>query len=122
MLVITDSAAEQFKASAAALGDETLALRISARKSTHGDMAYNMGFDTPKETDTACEISGIQVILDSDSVENTKDMIIDFGEFEGKEQFVFLNPNDVEESCETSPGGCDPEGNSTCKSCLDEQD
>ena len=120
MFVITDSAAEQFKASAAALGDESLTLRISAKKSSPGNMAYNMGFDSPKGNDTTCEISGIKVILDPDSVENTKDMVIDFREFEGQEQFVFLNPNDSQESCETSPDGCDPDGNPTCKSCMDE--
>jgi iron-sulfur cluster assembly accessory protein len=122
MFVITDSAAEQFKTSAAALGDETLSLRISAKK-TSGGMVYNMGFDTPKESDTTCEICGISVALDPDSAENTKGMVIDFREFEGAEQFVFLNPNDSkEEGCETSPDGCDPDGNPTCKSCMDEQD
>lgn len=121
MFVITDSAAEQFKASAAALGDENLSLRISAIKSS-GGMVYNMGFDTPQDSDTTCEISGINITLDPDSAENTKGMLIDFREFEGTEQFVFLNPNDTQDSCETSPGGCDPDGNPTCKSCLDEQD
>jgi iron-sulfur cluster assembly protein len=122
MFVITDSAAEQFNASAAALGDENLSLRISAKKSSPGGMAYNMGFDVPREKDTICEISGIKVILDPDSAENTKGMVLDFREFEGTAQFVFLNPNDTKESCETSPDGCDPDGNPTCKSCMDEAD
>lgn len=122
MFVITDSAAEQFKASAAALGDDNLSLRISAKKTSPSGMAYNMGFDTPRENDTTCEISGIKVTLDPDSAENAKGMVIDFRDFEGTEQFVFLNPNDSKESCETSPDGCDPDGNPTCKSCTDEQD
>ncbi len=122
MFVITDSAAEQFKASAVAVGDKSLSLRISARKSTPGEMTYNMGFDSPREDDTSCEISGIKVILDPESVQNTKDMVIDFRDFEGAEQFVFVNPNDSKDSCETSPDGCDPDGNPSCKSCTEEQD
>jgi len=122
MFVITDSAAAQFKASASALGDDSLVLRISAKKSTPGKIAYNMGFDTPREHDTTCEIAGIKVTLDPDSVENTKNMVVDFREFEGMAQFVFLNPNDTQDGCETSPDGCDPDGNPTCRSCTGEQD
>jgi iron-sulfur cluster assembly accessory protein len=120
MFVITDSAAEQFKASAVATGDDSLSLRISARKSIPSGMQYNMGFDNPREDDTAFEISGIKFILDPESVENTNDMLVDFRDFEGAEQFVFLNPNDEKDSCDTSPDGCDPDGNPTCKSCTDE--
>ncbi|NQU65893.1 MAG: hypothetical protein HQ517_16655 [SAR324 cluster bacterium] len=120
MFVITDSAAEQFEASAAEVGDDTVSLRISAMKSALGIMQYNMGFDNPREEDTACEISGIKFILDPESVKNTKDMLIDFLDFEGQEQFVFMNPNDKKDNCETSPDGCDPEGSPTCKSCIGE--
>lgn len=122
MFVITDSAVAQFKASAATMGDDKLSLRISARKSTPLGMAYNMGFDSPGESDISCEISGVKIILDPESAENTKGMAIDFREFEGVEQFVFLNPNDSKESCETSPDGCDPEGNPSCRSCSETQD
>ncbi|MBT3225359.1 MAG: hypothetical protein HN580_21940 [Deltaproteobacteria bacterium] len=118
MFVITERAAEQFKNSADAVGDDTVSLRISARISVPGGMKYNMGFDHQKEDDTACEISGIKFLLDPESVKNTKDMLVDFRDFEGAEQFVFLNPNDKKENCETSPDGCDPDGNPTCKTCT----
>ena len=113
MFAITDSAAEQFKTSAVAVGDDGLSLRISARKSIPGGMKYNMGFDSPREDDTAFEISGIKFILDQESVENTNEMLVDFRDFEGTEQFVFLNPNDKKDSSETSPDGCDPDSDST---------
>jgi iron-sulfur cluster assembly accessory protein len=122
MFVITDSAAAQFKTAAADIGDEKLSLRISARKSNPAGMAYNMGFDAQGESDVLCEISGIKVILDPETAESTEGMVIDFREFEGVEQFIFLNPNDSKESCETSPDGCDPDGNSTCRSCSETQD
>jgi iron-sulfur cluster assembly accessory protein len=120
MFAITDKAAEQFKASAVSVGDDDLSLRLSARKSVPDGMQYNMGFDKLREDDTAFEISGIKFILDPDSVTNTEDMLVDFREFEGTEQFVFVNPNDEKESCDTAPGGCDPDGNPTCKSCTEE--
>jgi iron-sulfur cluster assembly protein len=122
MFEITDSAAKQLQASANEIGDNSLSLRIAARKSPLGaEMQYNLGFDNPRENDEVLKINGISVIVDPDSVENVKAMIIDFREFEGMEQFVFINPNDKKDGCETSPDGCDPEGNPSCKSCKDEE-
>jgi iron-sulfur cluster assembly protein len=121
MFEITDSAAKQFIASANTIGDKNLSLRVSARKSALGaKMDYNLGFDNPNDDDEKLKINGIEVIVDPDSINNIKSMIIDFREFEGVDQFVFINPNDKKDACESSPGGCDPEGNSTCKSCMDE--
>jgi iron-sulfur cluster assembly protein len=122
MFEITDSAAKQFQASANSIGDSNLSLRVSAWKSPMGaGMEYNLGFDSTREGDKSFSVNGLKVVVDRDSVENVKAMIIDFREFEGQEQFVFFNPNDKKDSCETSPSGCDPEGNSTCKSCKDEE-
>ena len=121
MFEITDSAAKQFKMSATSIADGSLSLRITAKKSAVSGMTYNMGFDKPAEGDQTCAINGLNIIVDAHSVENVKDMIIDFRDFEGKEQFVFFNPNDEKESCETSSSGCDPEGNPSCKSCKDEE-
>ena len=120
MFEITDSAANQFKMSVTSIGDDSLSLRIAAKKSSTSGMIYNMGFDSPKEGDQTYTINGVKVIVDESSVDNVKEMIIDFRDFEGQEQFVFVNPNDKKESCETSPSGCDPEGNPSCKSCMDE--
>jgi len=121
MFEITDSAAKQFQASAKSIGDDSLSLRVTARKSpANTEMQYNLGFDNPKVDDESMDINGISVIVDPESVENVKAMIIDFREYEGIEQFVFINPNDKKDACETSPNGCDPEGNPSCKSCMDE--
>jgi len=122
MFEITDSAAKQFQASANSIGDNNLSLRVSARKSgLNAEMQYNLGFDNIKDGDESFSVNGVNVIVDPDSQENVKAMIIDFREFEGQEQFVFINPNDKKDSCETSPSGCDPEGNVTCKSCMEEE-
>lgn len=123
MFEITDSAAKQFLESAKSVGDDNLSLRISAKKSPVSGMTYNMGFDSPKEGDETCTINGVKVIVDQASVENVKNMIIDFRDYEEQEQFIFVNPNDKKDSCDSSPsGGCDPEGNPSCSSCKDEED
>lgn len=121
MFEITDSAAKQFLASAKTVGDDSLSLRIAAKKSpSQAEMIYQMGFDHPKDDDASYDINGIKVVVDPLSVDNVKAMIIDFCEFEGQEQFVFINPNDKKNGCETSPSGCDPEGNTSCKSCQED--
>ncbi len=78
-----------------------------------------MGFDKPKADDVSCKINGIDVIVDPGSVKLVETMIIDFREFEGQEQFIFINPNDKKENCETSPSGCDPDENHSCRSCKE---
>ncbi len=120
MFEITDIAAEQFIAAAESIGDGNLSLRISARKSPQQGILYNMGFDNPKDNDIVCSVNGVEIIVDNESVENVRAMIIDFREFEGQQQFVFINPNDIKENCETSPSGCDPVGNASCKACKEE--
>ncbi len=120
MFEITDSAAQQFKMSVTSTDDDSLLLRITAKKSSTSGMIYNMGFDQPKEGDQTCTINDVDIIVDAETVDNVKEMIIDFRDFEGQEQFVFVNPNDKTDSCDTSPSGCDPDGNPSCKSCMDE--
>ena len=120
MFEITDSAAKQFQASVKEIGDDSLSLRITAKKSSVTGMVYNMGFDKPKDEDVTFSSKGVDVIVGPTSVENVESMIIDFREFEGQEQFVFFNPNDQKDSCESSPSGCDPEGNPSCTSCKED--
>jgi iron-sulfur cluster assembly protein len=120
MFEITDSAAKQFQAAAKTIDDDSLSLRVTARKSEKSGMVYNMGFDKPKNDDISRLINGIEVLIDPESSENVEKMIIDFRNFEGQEQFVFVNPNDSKDSCETSPSGCDPDGNPSCRSCMED--
>jgi len=96
MFVITDSAAQQFRASAKAIDDQHLSLRISAKKNADGEVVYNMGFDTLKDDDIKFSINDLEVIVDPESSLNVVAMVIDFREFDGQQQFVFLNPSDEE--------------------------
>ena len=96
MFEISNRAAEQLKLSLEQLKDDELALRISARRTPAGEVDYKVGFDDPLDSDTAVTINGINVVIDEDSQKIVEGMVIDFTNFEGQEQFVFLNPNDTQ--------------------------
>lgn len=107
MFSITEKAAAKFIESKQQIGEDGLMLRLSARRHPDHGIVYNMGFDRPNHGEEPLEVTGIQVLCDPDTQENTKEMVIDFGEHEGVEQFLFLNPNDVQgdpETCGTAPG------------------
>jgi len=94
MFEISDLAADQIKLSEQQLDEEDLRLRISARMTEDNKISYRMGFDHFYDIDTKLEINGIKVVFDADSENLIKGMLIDFQELDGKEQIVFLNPND----------------------------
>jgi iron-sulfur cluster assembly accessory protein len=119
MFNITDSAAKQFQASIKEVGDNSLSLRISAKKSPDSAIVYNMGFDKPSDEDVKFTVKGVDMIINPISVENVKSMTIDFRDFEGQKQFVFMNPNDQNSSC-GSHSGCDSDGNSSCGCCSED--
>jgi len=106
MFLITDKAIRQFKLSLEATGDTTLSLRISARRSEQG-IVYKMGFDKAQKNDFTFGIDELSVIVDPESILNVQAMVVDFRLFEGQEQFVFINPEDVKEDCKSSYG-CNP--------------
>ena len=112
MFMITEKAAEKFQESLSQIGDTGLFLRVAARYHSEQGMVYNMGFDRPQQEDITYQISGLEVCLDAETDTNITGMMIDFGEHEGVEQFIFLNPQDAEknnpDTCGTTKGsaGC----------------
>lgn len=117
---ISDRAAREMLKSLEAIRDKDLALRLTARKDAQGTMDYNMGFDRPKDEDISESINGVAVLVDTETGENVKKMIIDFRSFEGQEQFVFINPNDKGNSRDSKSGSPsrDPDGSEACSGCL----
>lgn len=72
-------------------------LRISLNVDDNGKFNYLMGFDQSKEEDLQLKITGIDILIDPNSMINLKNAKLDFVEIEGKEkQFIFINPNDPE--------------------------
>ena len=94
MFEISDLAATQIKLSEEQLGEENLRLRISARITDERKISYKMGFDDFYDSDIKLDINGIKIILDQESEKLVKGMLIDYRKLDGKEQIVFVNPND----------------------------
>ncbi|OGG94091.1 MAG: hypothetical protein A2527_09585 [Candidatus Lambdaproteobacteria bacterium RIFOXYD2_FULL_50_16] len=114
MFVITQRAAEQFLAALQEMPEEGLALRIFARRAEKG-MAYNMGFDKAQAGDLEYQISGINVVVDPETDHNVTDMMIDFGQLDGAEQFIFANPQDQDpETCGSTAGSSSCGSGCTC--------
>ncbi|MDT8447717.1 MAG: iron-sulfur cluster biosynthesis family protein [bacterium] len=108
MFTITEKAAAKFNESLQQIGEEGLILRLSARRHPDHGIVYNMGFDRLNIEEETLEVAGIKVCCDEESQSNTNGMVIDFGEHEGIEQFIFMNPNDGDqadpESCGSTAG------------------
>ena len=95
MIKVTNEAAKQIQLSAQQGKTENLPLRIAATKNEDGSFHYGIGFDENKEGDIAVTSEGIKIIVSTLSADLLKDTTLDFVELEpGKNQFIFMNPND----------------------------
>ncbi|MDH5387490.1 MAG: hypothetical protein OEY06_03455 [Gammaproteobacteria bacterium] len=95
MIKVTNEAAKQIQLSAQQGKTENLPLRIAATKNEDGSFHYGIGFDENKEGDIAVTSEGIKIIVSALSADLLKDTTLDFVELEpGKNQFIFMNPND----------------------------
>lgn len=104
MITVTERAADRVRHSADLNEGHGLALRIQVRRRPDGGLAYQMGFDTPTESDHTTVSAGVTVVVDPQSVPLADGLVLDYEERpdhpDGGE-FVFLNPHDV-------PGGDNP--------------
>ena len=97
MIEITPAAAAQILLSIKEGETDGLVLRIAATRNEDNSIHYAMGFDEPKESDTAYTVEGVNIIISALSNDLLKDTRLDFVELEpGQHQFIFLNPNDPE--------------------------
>lgn len=97
MIKVTPAAAEQIRLSATQGNTEGMPLRIAASKNDDNSIHYGMGFDESKDEDITVSVENIEIIISPFSAEILKDTTLDFVELEqGKQQFIFLNPNDPE--------------------------
>ena len=95
MIKVTNEAAKQIQLSAQQGKTENLPLRIAATKNEDGSLHYGIGFDENKEGDITLMSEGIKIIVSALSADLLKDTTLDFVELEpGKNQFIFMNPND----------------------------
>ncbi len=98
MITVTPEAARQIRFSATKSEAEGMALRLAARRGSHLEVQYQMGFDEPQGEDLICESEGIQILADEESAPLLSGLVLDFGWMDDMMQFIFLNPNDTAQS------------------------
>ena len=95
MIKVSDAAFKQIKVSLEQMGDTELPLRIAIKVKENGSFHYNMGFDSSvTEGDKTFDEKGITFVVDAASLPLIGGMEIDFVEIDGKQEIIFLNPND----------------------------
>ncbi len=96
MITITAKAAEKIRESARQSEAENMLLRIAVTDNSDGSFHYAVGFDeTKNETDVCVKSEELELVYSADQSDKLKNMVIDYVELEpGKENFIFLNPND----------------------------
>ncbi len=95
MIKVTETAAKQIAISVEQMGGDTLPLRVAIKVNQDGSFHYNMGFDdNSRDGDTAFEEKNIKFVVDVATLPLVGGMTMDYVDIEGKQEIVFLNPND----------------------------
>jgi len=96
MITITAKATEKIRESAKQSEAENMLLRIAVTDNSDGSFHYAVGFDESKnETDIRVKSEGLELVYSAAQSDKLQNMVIDYVELEpGKENFIFLNPND----------------------------
>ncbi len=95
MIKISDNAAKQVMISLEQMGADVLPLRVAIKVQEDGSFHYNMGFDDNKhEGDKTFVEKEISFVVDAATLPLIGGMTMDYVEIEGKQEIVFLNPND----------------------------
>ncbi len=95
MIKISDAAAKQVAISLEQMGSDPLPLRIAIKVMPDGSFHYNMGFDDHTHPgDKTFTEKGIELVVDAASIPLLTGMTMDFVEIDGKNEIIFLNPND----------------------------
>lgn len=94
MFKVSAEAAAQIKVSLQKM-EKPMPLRVAVEKAKDGDFHYQMGFDdSTKFGDTTFVSEQVELVADAASAPLVAGMLIDFIDFEGTMEFVFMNPND----------------------------
>ncbi len=94
MFKVSESAAKQVAISLDQM-EEAIPLRIAIKVQEDGSFHYNMGFDDHHHgSDINFDEKDIKFVIDAGSVPLVSGMTMDYVEIEGKQEIVFLNPND----------------------------
>ncbi len=96
MIKLTADAAKQILISAEQNDNSSMPLRIAIKEQDDGSFHYAMGFDEQRlPGDVFVNIEKINMVISDRSKVLAEGMTIDYVELEpGKQEFIFLNPND----------------------------
>lgn len=95
MIKVSDTAVKQISISLEPMGEKKPPLRIAIKVQEDGSFHYNMGFDDNfHEGDKVFEEKNIKFVVDTATLPLVGGMTMDYVEIEGKQEIVFLNPND----------------------------
>jgi iron-sulfur cluster assembly accessory protein len=72
-----------------------MALRIAVTRMEDGSFHYALGFDdTSREGDNTFSSEGIDIVVAPQSLPMLDGTVIDYVEIDGKNEIIFVNPND----------------------------
>jgi iron-sulfur cluster assembly accessory protein len=96
MIKLTDAALKQILLSAEQGEMQATPLRIAIKEQDDGSFHYAMGFDEQRlPGDIFVNIEDVSLVVSETSKDLAEGMTIDYVELEaGKQEFIFLNPND----------------------------
>jgi iron-sulfur cluster assembly protein len=98
MITVTPAAAEHIRNSARQGGAEGLPLRVAVTRMQNGAFHYAMGFDDNRhEGDKSWQSEGIEIVVAPPSQPLLTGTVIDYVEMEGKQEIIFINPNDPDQ-------------------------
>jgi len=93
MITVTETANDQIEISRSEANLPDLPLRIEIQVQKDGSFHYIMGFDDNINAGDS-KVEGSNIIYNEASKPLIEGMTLDFVELDGKNQFIFLNPND----------------------------
>jgi iron-sulfur cluster assembly accessory protein len=95
MISVTPAAAQQIRESARQGNMQGMALRIAVTRMEDGSFHYALGFDdTSREGDNTFSSEGIDIVVAPQSLPMLDGTVIDYVEIDGKNEIIFVNPND----------------------------
>ena len=95
LLTVTAAAAEEIHRSMELGGSDGMGLRIAVSQAADGAIGYRMGFDERAPGDLLLQTRRVEILISSDDRPLLEGTTMDFVELaEGRQDFIFLNPND----------------------------
>jgi len=95
MISVTPAAAQQIRESARQGNMQGMPLRIAVTRMEDGSFHYALGFDdTSREGDNVFSSEGIDIVVAPHSLPMLDGTVIDYVEIDGKNEIIFVNPND----------------------------